>query len=90
MTDHRSLTRGGARAHGDQLAVIRANLVVVIHSFAVLGDFVRQLPRSQCSAFSILPPFSVQACSTELTDFLISSSGVAGRTIKIKSYKRSS
>src|SRR3984893_4034451 len=44
----------------------------------------------QCSVFSILPPFSAQVCSMTVRTFLISSSGVAGRTMKTKSYKRSS
>src|SRR5258708_24830973 len=44
----------------------------------------------QCSVFSILPPFSAQVCSMPERTFLISSSGVAGRAIKIRSYKRSS
>src|SRR5215470_17191978 len=44
----------------------------------------------QCSVFSILPPFSAQVCSMPERTFLISSSGVAGRMMKIKSYKRSS
>src|SRR5215831_13000680 len=44
----------------------------------------------QCSVFSILPPFSATVCSMTERIFLISSSGVAGRAIKIKSYKRSS
>src|ERR1700737_880602 len=44
----------------------------------------------QCSVFSILPPFSAQVCSMPERTFLISSSGVAGRVMKIRSYKRSS
>src|SRR4029077_909527 len=44
----------------------------------------------QFSVFSILPPFSAQVCSMPEITFLISSSGVAGRVMKIKSYKRSS
>src|SRR5579863_3351076 len=44
----------------------------------------------QCSVFSILPPFSAQVCSMPEITFLISSSGVAGRAMKIRSYKRSS
>src|SRR5215475_9359100 len=44
----------------------------------------------QCSVFSILAPFSAHACSSVVRTFLISSSGVAGRTIKTRSYKRSS
>src|SRR5260370_13710794 len=44
----------------------------------------------QYSVFSILPPFSAQVCSMPERTFLISSSGVAGRAIKIRSYKRSS
>src|SRR5260370_36275341 len=44
----------------------------------------------QCSVFSILPPFSAQLCSMPERTFLISSSGVAGRAMKIRSYNRSS
>src|SRR4051812_20538315 len=44
----------------------------------------------QCSVFSILAPFSAQVCSIPEITFLTSSSGVAGRAIKIRSYKRSS
>src|SRR5215510_2418039 len=44
----------------------------------------------QCSVFSILAPFSEQATSTTCSTFLISSSGVAGRMMKIRSYRRSS
>src|ERR1700688_4744777 len=44
----------------------------------------------QCSVFSIFAPFSAQVCSMPEITFLISSSGVAGRAMKIRSYKRSS
>src|SRR5271169_1832117 len=44
----------------------------------------------QCSVFSIFAPFSAQVCSMPEITFLISSSGVAGRAMKIRSYSRSS
>src|SRR5271157_1607761 len=44
----------------------------------------------QFAVISIFPPFSAQVCSIVVSTFLISSSGVTGRMMKIRSYKRSS
>src|SRR6202048_5182318 len=55
-----------------------------------LATLYASLRVPQVSAFSTFPPFSVQVCSITESTFFTSSSAVAGRPIKIKSYSRSS
>src|ERR1700736_2212644 len=55
-----------------------------------LATLYASLRVPQVSAFSTFPPFSVQVCSITESTFFTSSSAVAGRAIKIKSYSRSS
>src|ERR1700686_431769 len=55
-----------------------------------LATLYASLRVPQVSAFSTFPPFSEQVCSITVSTFFTSSSAVAGRAIKIKSYSRSS
>jgi len=70
---------------GDQFAVRGADFLVNVNAFAVLGHAVRQLARAPVLGLLDLAAFSATVCSMTVRTFLISSSGVAGRTIKTKS-----
>ena len=74
----------------DQVALRALHDHVDEKAFAVFRHAVGQAPRAPLLGFLDLAAVLPAECSSVATILLISSSGVAGRQMKIRSYRRSS
>jgi len=69
----------------DQLTVRAANLLIHVDALAMFGNTIRELRVPTARSSRSWRPFGASVLYAEMT-FLISSSGVAGRAMKIRSY----